>query len=386
MTYCARARPDIDGALAAHPRLAAALDVFGAGAERHVVVLPGTRDAKLAFDEHAIDAVAVRGWVLALGCVLEIDTGGGTRVVRIEPGHRLDPAAAFADPRDPHDHPLSVHLERDVLPMLATGVIPGGAAGWLEGVEDADPAEMGSLVTSRFAYRRLFQRAMWLTLPVLALLAVFFPFAVFSAARRNTLPYVFRLLAAGFAIELLLVGIALAFVIVQLRDALRSVSWWARDARSNDAARGEAVGFVTSGGAGLITAHTRRAELTDLGAGGFYANCGPAGRVVEQRPTPAWDSRSYTRHDCVALGSSSSPVPICMQSCCTGCANCPNTHCSSGSRPNGSGRCGRPKKSRAIREQSPGPQSATSLRTGAARAVSARWRSRSRACSTLPRR
>src|SRR5262245_57670003 len=43
-------RPDVDAALAAHPRLASALTNFLAGDERRVVVLPGVRDAALAYD------------------------------------------------------------------------------------------------------------------------------------------------------------------------------------------------------------------------------------------------------------------------------------------------------------------------------------------------
>ena len=250
-----------------------------------MLVLPGTRDGALAHDARLIDAVAANGWELALGCVLEIDTGCGPRVVRIEPGHRFDRTSAFADPRDPHDHPLTQHLERDVLPGLAAAADAGSPSSWLQGVEDADPADMGSLVASRFAYRRLFRRAAWLTLPVLALLAVFFPVAAFSARHTDSLSHVFRLLAAGFLIELTLVVVALTFVILQLRDALSSVPWWARDRRGNDEARGAAVVFATAGGNGLITGHTRLPELTDLGNGGFYANCGVAGRVVERMET-----------------------------------------------------------------------------------------------------
>lgn len=280
-------RPDVDGVMAAHPRLAAALTSFLSAPERRVVFLPGTRDAALAHDVRLAEGMQANGWETALVCMLEIDTGEGVRLVRVEPGHRLDPSAAFTNPRDPHDHPLAQHLEREVLPMLATSGDPSRGASWLQGIEDADPADMGSLVASRFAYRRLFRRAVWLTLPVLALLTLFFPVVVWSARRRVSLTHVFRLLAGGFAIELALVVIALAFVVVQLRDALSSVSWWAREARSNDEARGAAVALVAAGDAGLVTAHTRRAELTDLGGGAFYANCGTAGRVVERLRTRA---------------------------------------------------------------------------------------------------
>jgi lysylphosphatidylglycerol synthetase-like protein (DUF2156 family) len=280
-------RADVDGALAAHPRLASALTSFLACDERRVVILPGVRDAALAYDARVIDAITANGWDVALSCLLQVDTGSGPRLVRIEPGHRLDPTAAFDDPRDRNDHPLAQHLEREVLPVLATSGDGSQHASWLQGVEDADPADMGSLVASRFAYRRLFRRATWLTLPVLAVLLLFFPVAVWSSRRMNSIGHVFRLLATGFAIELVIVVVALTFVIFQLRDALSSVSWWAREQRGNDAARGEGVAFVAAGGAGLVTAHTRRAELTDLGNGAFYANCGTAGRVVERAPTHA---------------------------------------------------------------------------------------------------
>jgi len=62
-------RPDIDAALAAHPRLAAALVAFRAGPDRRVMVLPGTRDGALAHDFRVVDAVEEKGWEVALGCV-----------------------------------------------------------------------------------------------------------------------------------------------------------------------------------------------------------------------------------------------------------------------------------------------------------------------------
>jgi lysylphosphatidylglycerol synthetase-like protein (DUF2156 family) len=276
-------RPEPDVALGAHPRLAAALDAFLRVPERRIVILPGIRDAALAYDARAAETLQSMGWTVALACVAEIETGTGVRVVRVEPGHQLDPAATFADPRDPNDHPLAAHLEREVLPGFANA--GEGAHPWLEGIEDADPADMGALVASRFTYRRLFRRAAWLTLPVLALLAVFFPIAAFSTRHTHSLDHVFRLLAAGFAIELILVAVALAFVVAQLHDSLGSISWLSRALRDNDVPRGVAVGLAAGGGAGLVTGHSGRAELTDLGGGAFYANCGTAGRSVDRVST-----------------------------------------------------------------------------------------------------
>jgi lysylphosphatidylglycerol synthetase-like protein (DUF2156 family) len=276
-------RPDPDAALAAHPRLAAALTSFLAAPERRILVLPGIRDRALAYDTRVAESMQSAGWTIALACLLEIDTGSGVRVVRVEPGHQLDPSSAFADPRDPNDHPLVVHLERDVLPGFAT--VGDGSQEWLAGIEDADPADMGALVASRFTYRRLFRRAAWLTLPVLALLALFFPVVAFSSRRRNALSHIFRLLAGGFAIELILVVVALAFVVAQLQNSLGSISWLSRALRDNDLPRGVGVGLAAGGGAGLITGHSGRAELTDLGGGAFYANCGTAGRSVDRVET-----------------------------------------------------------------------------------------------------
>jgi lysylphosphatidylglycerol synthetase-like protein (DUF2156 family) len=284
-------RPDPEAALSAHPRLASALRSFLDAPQRRIVILPGPRDSALGYDRRAIDSVRRIGWTPALACLLEVETGAGVRVVRVEPGHQLVSESRFRDPRDPNDHPLEVHLEREVLP----GIVGAGGTSqkWLEGIDDADPAELGSLVASRFTYRRLFRRAAWLTLPVLALLAVFFPVVAFSARRHHSLMHIFRLLATGFAIEVALVVIALAFVVAQLHDSLGALPWLARAVRDNDVPRGVAVGLAAGGGAGLITGHTGRAELTDLGGGAFYANCGAAGRVVERVDTWGGMPRVY---------------------------------------------------------------------------------------------
>ncbi|HEX6476276.1 MAG TPA: hypothetical protein VF005_03315, partial [Acidimicrobiales bacterium] len=90
--------PDPMAALGAHPRLTTALRAFGAAEGRRLICLPGSRDARLAWDHTAADAVAGElGAELALAVEVTLETGAGRRRVRVEPGHRLDPRHALAD-------------------------------------------------------------------------------------------------------------------------------------------------------------------------------------------------------------------------------------------------------------------------------------------------
>ena len=272
---------DIESALAAHPRFRSALAAFVSGADHRLVVLPGTRDRALAYDASAVDAVNAIGGEVALACAIEVDTGVGTRLVQVEPGHRLDPAAAFADPRDVNDRPLALHVARDIGPLLAADENNGA---WLAGIDDlTDTGLAGAFVASRFAYRRLLRRSAWLLIPALVGMALFLSFIELTAPHPtgNALRRLVRLFGSGLVLELALVAVVLVFTATQLRDALGGVAWWGVRPRGNDDARGEAVTLAAAGGVGLITAHTRRPELTDLGGGSFYANCGSGGRVVE---------------------------------------------------------------------------------------------------------
>jgi lysylphosphatidylglycerol synthetase-like protein (DUF2156 family) len=272
---------DVESALLAHQRLSAALAAFVAGEDHRLIVLPGIRDSALAHDQRSIDAVTAIGGEVALACVLEVDTGVGSRLVHVEPGHRLDQTAAYNDPRDPNDRPLAQHLVREVGPGLVSAQ---GSSTWLAGIDDlVDTSQAGAFVASRLAYRRLLKRSGWLIVPAIVGLALFWSF--FELTNRHmagsALVRILRLLGAGLALELAVVGVVLVFTVTQLHNALGGVAWWGARPRGNDDARGEAVTLASAGAVGLITAHTRRPELTDLGGGSFYANCGSGGRVVE---------------------------------------------------------------------------------------------------------
>ena len=143
--------------------------------------------------------------------------------MHVEPGHRLDPSAAFADPRDPNDRPLAQHLVREVGPALASAQ---GSSAWLVGIDDlVDRGQAGAFVASRLAYRRLLRRSGWLIIPALVGLALFWSFFELTGRRTSgsALLRVIRLLGGGLALEVAVVAVVLVFTVTQLHNALGGV-------------------------------------------------------------------------------------------------------------------------------------------------------------------
>ncbi|HZD67022.1 MAG TPA: hypothetical protein VE152_13065, partial [Acidimicrobiales bacterium] len=158
---------DPSAALAAHPRLAAALSAFARRSERRVVFLPGSRDGRVAWDAAAAGVVGDSlGAEVALACRLDVATGTGTRWVRVEPGQRLDPRFATADARDPAETPLGHHLVTEVLPALGMGP-DSRKSGWLTGADRlTDYDALPRFLVSRLLYRRLPRHLWWALLPL----------------------------------------------------------------------------------------------------------------------------------------------------------------------------------------------------------------------------
>ncbi len=148
----------------AHPRLASALERFGAEADRQMVVLVGHHDACLAWHTKAVDTLVRRyGARVALAAELRVVTGVGLRRVRIEHGHQLDPMTARVNPRDPAESPIGQHVVVDFLPGVESE-----QASWLAGIGDLDdPADTAAFIASRLAYRRLARQLWWLVVPLL---------------------------------------------------------------------------------------------------------------------------------------------------------------------------------------------------------------------------
>jgi lysylphosphatidylglycerol synthetase-like protein (DUF2156 family) len=280
------AAPDPRAALGAHPRLTSALRAFSAGEGRRLICLPGSRDARLAWDHAAAGAVAGElGAELALAVEVSLETGAGRRRVRVEPGHRLDPRHALADPRNPACTPVGHHLLADMLPALG-----GARSSWLQGVDRLpEPSRFPRFLASRLAYRRLARHAWWLLVPFAVAILLKVPLSYLWAAPAQHLSHLgawprrLGLVGLTTVLDLVLVVLGVAWVSRRTWAAMGGVALGSTGDDPNDRARAEATALVGAGLAGLVTGHTRRPELSILGTG-FYANPGAVAEVVDECP------------------------------------------------------------------------------------------------------
>jgi len=277
-------QPDPVAALAAHPELTAAVSAFGREVGRRVLCLPGSRDGRLAWDGAAARAVAQRlGTELALAVELRVETGAGTRAIRVEPGHRFDSRNAVVDPRNPAESPLGHHVAKEILPSL------GPAGTWLAGAERlSDPSAFPRFFASRLVYRHLARYAGWLLVPFVLAIVLELPLTYLIPGvghhRAGLAAWPLRLVVVGATATVYLAMVLVGALLLSRRtSAAISGAALGSPGGSNDAARTEARALVTSGHAGLVTGHTRQPELALLGRG-FYANTGAAGEVVDELP------------------------------------------------------------------------------------------------------
>ena len=275
---------DPRAALAAHPRLSEDIAAYAATPGRRVIVLPGDRDVKVAWSEPAQKAVrAALGAELALAVDLRIATGAGERKVRVDPGYRFDPRAAYQDPRNPLESPYAQHIRDEVLPAMR--LRGNGRSKWLDGIDDLDnPAGLSRFVASRLVYRRLVHSAWLVLIPFVAALVLRVPAAALRSARAGGLTTRLGLFVAATVVELLLLVLISVLAIRVTNRAAGAIALDDPGKDRNDAGRAAARHLVTSGYAGLVTGHTCRPELAHFGTG-FYANAGTGADVVTEHPT-----------------------------------------------------------------------------------------------------
>jgi lysylphosphatidylglycerol synthetase-like protein (DUF2156 family)/UDP-2,3-diacylglucosamine pyrophosphatase LpxH len=287
------AAPDMAGILNSHPQFTEAVKRFATDGSHRVVLTPGNHDGQLAWDIESLTVLRDRLGVteVALACDLAVETGEGTKLVRVMHGHQFDQYNAFDDPRSPVDTPLGHHVVRQVLPKLATRDHPGSL---LEGVRwcNGDPA---AFLGSRLLYRMVAGWLWWLVVPFAA--ALLLRFVTFVPGVKPLIDHhaerwliLFGILIVAIAVVAAVTGIATMLRVNRaLADA--SVSERGDAAAHNSAARAEAARLIEAGYAGLVTGHTHEPEISQVGDG-FYANTGCATEVVRARrarfglPTP----------------------------------------------------------------------------------------------------
>ena len=281
--------------LDSHPALEDAISSYAAGDSRRVVILAGDRDSLLAADAGYRQAVSsVLSAEVALAADLHLRHGDGVRTVRVESGRTFDPLSAPSDPRNSLDSPYASHVRALVVPALRSRTFSGrrrllartDSSGWLSGLDRLD--DVGSLsrfVVSRLVYRRLVHASWLIVAAFVAALALRVPAAVLSSARRGGLTTRFDLFAVAVAVELILLFGMAAAAIRTTNRALGALA--VEDAALTDPnarARSAARALIGEGYWGLITGHTCRAELANLGSG-FYANAGALTEVVSGYPS-----------------------------------------------------------------------------------------------------
>ena len=289
-------------AIDAHPSLARAFLRFLQEDERRILRQRGTHEpeaitAGVRVEAGTSDVVAslAAAGVEHLGAVdLHVQTGTGTRVVRVEPG-----VHAYGDT---HDEPTA-----DAKPGAGQPVgrhwrtvaqdAPEDAP-WLDGVDQlSDPSSLTRFVVSRTLYRRFGRYAWWLLVPFVVALLLRLAVTPWVLGHVGTgLPA--RALRHAHAADLndqLVVALGVAVVVLAVMAVvlgLLSRRMWSilgggtleevrTEAGANDTARDDARRVVAQGYAGLITAATFRSELTNLGTG-FYANVGATAEVVAE--------------------------------------------------------------------------------------------------------
>jgi UDP-2,3-diacylglucosamine pyrophosphatase LpxH len=276
---------DVPGALDAHPDFIAAVRAFATQSGRRVIVLPGNHDGRLGWSSEDDHAVAERlSGEMAFAVELTLRVGVEERRVRIEHGHRFDPANAFRDPRNPDDTPLGQHIVQELLPSIRSA--PNNS--FLDGVESLfDPRSVVSFITSRIFYRRVLGRLWWFLVPFGLVIAVrtFFVIGLITDDDQRLTPFAEQLLWLDvLAVLFLSLIVLIAYLVVNRAwSAASTVMSEQRGAEQNDLARKAAAEMIAGGLDGLVSGHTHCPELSAVD-GGFYANSGSGVKSVTPEP------------------------------------------------------------------------------------------------------
>lgn len=252
------------------------LDSIGHCTNTKIYVIPGFRDASLAYDRKVADQLLSQfRFQLALQIRLEIETVEGTRSVLVTSGREFDPFSRSQDVYSPLETPWAYHLLSEFWPKY----LSGKDSNWLEGAKRlSDPGAASRFVLSRIVYRRAWKFLPWTLFPLalsyLLKIPLILSLPVVSRFRNHAADLAPRLLFIGGTTVIDVLVVSIIFLVFLRRSYSRfladdaSVS---RAGNSNLEARLAAAPLLESGIEGVIVGHFISPELSKLGPGFFAA-------------------------------------------------------------------------------------------------------------------
>lgn len=249
-----------------------------------IFVIPGFRDAQLAFDA---SLVGVINNYLPIEISLKIDliiaNIEGTDRVLITSGREFDPLSRALDPFSSTETPWAQHLISEFWPRYKFS----RKSNWLHGVERLrDPNSSARFILSRLTYRKLVKYLPWTLLPLLLTYLIKVPLFL-------SLPIVshFRDRAVGIGSALgfiaittlldaiLLIGVFLIILKSSYSHFITQESTFTRNYDLNLNARIGASQYLEDGYTGVISGHFMAPELTKVGSG-FFACTGSVSEIL----------------------------------------------------------------------------------------------------------
>lgn len=253
-----------------------------------IYVLPGFRDARLAYDRPLVENLMKR-FPFRLALKLELNIAGieGTERVLVTSGREFDPTTKAIDPYSPIETPWASHLLSEFWPRQRKAQ----KRNWLEGAEYlVDQRSLGRFAISRFTYRKAIRFLPWVLLPLILSFIIKVPL-VLSLPLINRFKYHAiglgaRLAAVGFTTVIDLALLVVVLFVMLRRSYSHFIARQASLAQEEDVnlnARLSAATCLEQGIRGVIVGHFLSPELARMGSG-FFACTGSVSPVCEELP------------------------------------------------------------------------------------------------------
>ncbi len=242
-----------------------------------IVVIPGARDSRLAWDATlAKELHEITGCSFALEVEAAISTASGMERVLIRSGREFDDRSSPKDPYSLGDTPWLAHQLQELVPRLSPK--PSSTLWGMSRLED--PEELSKLAASQIVFKKVIRYGSFGLIPLAAALLLRIPLALSlpGVSRLRHLRILgqikFELIGATTLIDIFILLAVVLFVTRRVYSSLAQSDLAPTQGRDkNLRARLETERLGTVGYIGLVCGHSLQPEITAVGDG-FYANTG----------------------------------------------------------------------------------------------------------------